>query len=218
MRPWFVIAIPALIVACEKDDTAVEYGLLEGTVTTDDGETGTVSGAKIFAYDKGGEAMLYVASNSAATCAEVTEYLGSDRDADPSNLFVDGGCNAFAFISEFDQAGSSFDSNPDGDSWTKVSWVLNCAMGEGEFEYLHQGQDSGYYWSGRWWQGGPNTWNLTLSGGGGEGMVLDAEMNDYDGNYIYEGLDEVLASGLVSGSNVQAEWCEDLSESDFFTN
>ncbi len=216
MRPWIAILFPALILACEKDDTGVEYGILEGTINIEDGETAILEATNVFGYDQGGVAVVYFAGNSAATCEDVVAHLDSGDSADPTSLFDDDSCNLFAQIQDFDSGGSSYDSNFDGDTWTKVTWALNCALGDGDFEYEYIGQDSGYYWSGRWWQGGPDTWNLTASGGGGDGIVIEAEMNDYDGDYIYE-FEDATASGLVSGTTL-ATWCEELSETGFFTN
>jgi hypothetical protein len=209
MRPFIPVLLTLLLPACDKDDTAVEYDLLAGEISTDDGEAATISGVKAFGYDAGGTAVLYFSPNSAATCADVTEYLADGSRFDPSNLFMGRHCNVFAAISGFTGEGSY----AAGDA--SVTWNLTCTFGDGSFSTSGTGQDYGYYWSGRVWQGSPDDWTLELSGGGGSPLVADVEMNNYGGSYIYEGFVSADASGLVSGLT-QLEWCADLSETPFF--
>jgi hypothetical protein len=208
MRPRHLILLPILLTACEKDDTGVQYGIFEGELSFDDGEVATVATHTAFGYDAGGKALLYFASSESATCADVTDFL-SDDSGDPSSIFAAGHCNIFAQIQDWDGSEVSYTSDP-----VKVTWALNCTVGEGAWNWEERGDDDGFYWSGRFWQGSPQAWSITASGGGGDPFVIDVEMNDYTGDYIYEFTD-MDGSGLVSGTT-QVEWCETLSETAFF--
>jgi hypothetical protein len=208
MRSWTLLLIPALLTACEKDDTGVQYGILEGEIAFDDGETASIATHKAFGYDAGGKALLYFASSETATCDGVTDFLSQDS-GDPSGIFAPGYCNVFAQVQNWDGSEVSYTSDP-----ISVTWALNCTIGEGSWNWEERGDDDGFYWSGRFWQGSPQAWSITASGGQGSPFVVDVEMNDYDGDYIYEFVD-MTGSGLVSGTT-QVEWCASLSETAFF--
>jgi hypothetical protein len=210
MRPWLPILLPVALLACEKDDTGVEYGIIEGDIAMDGGETVTVATHKAFGYDRNGTAALYFSSGPDATCADVGDFLGGDRDYDPTPLFSDAHCNVFAMISDYPGGEASYGA---GD--VTVTWALNCVLGDGDWNWELRGDDTGFYWSGRYWQGWPETWNLTLSGGAGSSFVAELEMNDYQGNFIYESMDDAPASGLVSGAT-EIEWCDAIGESSIF--
>jgi hypothetical protein len=134
--------------------------------------------------------------------------LTEGNRVDPTLLFLGGACNLFGYVQSWDGSEATWTSDP-----VAVTWALNCTIGDGAFAWEERGDDDGYYWSGRYWQGAPQQWTLTLSGGGGEAIEADIEMNDYDGDYIYE-FTEATATGLVSGA-VRASWCPDLAETPF---
>ena len=208
MRPWFPLLLLSLLAACDKDDTGADYGILEGDLEFEDGETASVATHQAFGYDAGGVALLYFASNEAATCADVTDFL-SDDSGDPSAIFSAGHCNLFAQIQDWDGSEVTHTSDP-----MSVTWALNCTLGTGSWNWEERGDDDGYYWSGRFWQGSPQSWTITASGGGGSPFVTTVDMNDYEGDYIYEFID-AGADGLVHGTT-QAQWCETFSETAFF--
>ncbi len=205
MRSRIFLVLPLVLVSCEKDDTGQDYDILEGQLTFDDTAVASVAGHKAFGYDRNGQALLYFASSQDATCAGVAEYLDWGDPTDPSAIFSAGHCNIYAMINDY--TGSEVTISSDR---TRVTWALNCTIGEGSWDWENRGQDSGYYWSGSYWQGDPETWTITLSGGGGDDFVADIQMNDYDGDYIYEFIN-ATATGLVSGTTL-VEWCDDLSE------
>ncbi len=209
MRPWFPLLISLVLVSCGKDDTGEDYDILSGDLSFDDGATASVNGAKAFGYDRAGQALLYFSANENATCAGVAEYLDWGEPTDPSGVFAANHCNVYAMVNDYDGSEVTVSSDR-----TRVTWALNCTMGDGAWEWINQFDDPGYYWSEGYWQGDPETWTLTLSGGDGSPFVADIEMNDYDGDYIYEFV-EATASGLVSG-RTQVEWCEDLGETPLF--
>lgn len=211
MRPRFLLLLPLVLVSCVKDDTGQDYGILEGELAFDDGEVAAIAGHRAFGFDRNGQVLLYFASNNAATCAGVAEELQWGEPTDPSDLFSAGHCNVYAMVNDY--SGSEVTISSDR---LRVTWALNCTIGEGAWNWEVRGNDSGFYWSGRWWQGDPETWTITLSGGGGDDFVADVQMNDYDGDYSYEFI-EATAEGLVSGTAL-VEWCDDLGESDLFSS
>jgi hypothetical protein len=205
MRSRTLLLFPLLLISCGKDDTGIEYGIIEGTLSFDDGESASVATHKAFGYDVNGKALLYFSASEDATCADVAEYLDWGDPTDPTAVFAAGHCNLYALVNNFD--GSELTVSSDR---LAVTWAINCTIGEGSWEWINAFDDPRYEWSGRYWQGDAETWTLTLSGGGGDPFVAELEMNDYDGDYIYEFVD-ATASGLVSGTT-QVEWCADLAE------
>ncbi|MFH1467152.1 MAG: hypothetical protein ABIO70_22400 [Pseudomonadota bacterium] len=205
MRLW-LLALPALaLAACEKDDTGSVAGAITGSLAFDDEESAEVNVEVAYGFDQGERALLYFPSNPVATCADVATYLGHDNHFDPTNLFAAGHCNLSAVITVYDGAGVDLA----GDALSSdVSWSLNCTIGEGVWQWEERDDDDGYYWSGRWWLGGPGQWSLSASGGGGSDFEAEAEMNDYHGNYTEE-FKSAGAEGLVSGS-MAVTWCPDL--------
>jgi len=206
MRPWLPILVSLVLVSCDKGDTGMDYGILEGELILADGPTATVVAYKAFGVDRNGKALLYFTSSESATCAGVAEFLAWGEPTDPTALFSPGHCNVSAVLSVYDGSEVTINSGE-----FAVTWNLTCVLGDGAWNWEERGNDDGYYWSGRTWSGGPDTFTLTVSGGGGDDFVADVEMNDYSGNYIYESFDNVAASGLVSGTTL-VEWCDDMSE------
>jgi len=211
MRPWLPILVSLVLVSCEKDDTGMDYDILTGDLSFDDGAAVSVAGNKAFGFDRNGQALLYFAANPDATCDAVATYLDWGEPTDPSALFLANHCNVYAMINDFTGDDVTITSDR-----TLVTWALNCTMGAGSWNWEVQGDDPGYYWSESYWQGDPETWTITLSGGGGSDLVADISMNDYDGDYIYEFV-EATASGLVTGTAL-VEWCEDLGETPLFSS
>jgi hypothetical protein len=211
MRPW-LLALPAFgFCACEKDDTGDVGGALTGSLAFEDDASAEVNAEVAYGYSAGDQALLYFASNPGATCADVATFLGGDNEYDPTPLFSAGHCNLSAVIHGFDPAGVEFAGD---ELSTDVTWSLNCTIGEGVFQWEERGDDDGYYWTGRWWVGGPSAWSLAASGGDGAAFEADVEMNDYHGSYTEEFLN-AGADGLVSG-HVHPTWCGDLEGNPFF--
>ena len=205
-----VLFLFPLLAACDPDEEA--QSIIEGTIQIE-GESlsGQVATWSSFAYNTDGKAIVYFTSTSDASCDDVSTYLRGDAaDFDPTPLFQPGYCN-LSLVADYDGQEITWD-----ESTYDAIWSLNCVLGDGEFVWEQRDwNDWDYYWSDRYWQGSPTTFSVTLSGGDGQPITVDAEMSEYDGGFIYEEMSEVLASGVVSGVT-DATWCQGLMDAMIF--
>ena len=187
---------------------------ITGTVTAAGEASADIAFYKAFAFDQGGKMVAYFSSNRFATCDNVAQYLRDAEDPyNPSEMFTGGHCN-MSIVIDGDFDGSFEHTRPAGTdepNLVAAGTSMECAMGTGEFELTRLTEDDNddYYWSGRWWQGRPNAFAWSFSGGEAEGYELTMEMTTYDGGFIHEELDDTPAEGRVSGT-ISAEWCTDL--------
>jgi hypothetical protein len=84
-------------------------------------------------------------------------------------------------------------------------------MDSGEWLWSDESGTEGYFYSGPWWQGSPETFSIELVGSKEEGYSLDLTMDTYSGQFIYdlEHMDPDPGSGAVAGV-VEAEYCDQL--------
>lgn len=187
--------------------------MLTGSIQpTGEEESGEVEVVNAFGFELDGRMLAYLSSNPASTCDNVAEYLSqksSDSPYDPIEILSPGKCNMTVPVDNWDD-GLSTSEQDENYQWSSAGTVINCAMGEGDFNLETRDEDdTDYYWTGRWWQGSPTVYEWSFSGGDGDDLVLDIVMSSYDGDFIYEGLDESPAEGEVSGT-VNAQWCPGL--------
>lgn len=194
-----------LILACGTPEKEAETNL--GTITADRaGEAADVLAAAGFGYSGQGKAILVFTGNPDATCAGVASLLTSKDPVDPTDILQQHSCE-FTTLMTYDGTKVTVE-----DDKLAATVALSCAMDEGEWNLETRDQgDKDYFYSGPYWQGHPESFSLSLSGGEGEDFAMDLEMSDYSGNFIYESLDAAPASGAVAGS-VQFTWCPDLSQ------
>ena len=121
-----------LLVGCSGDKGEGELEpMLTGTITPDERDvSGEFFGYRAFAFDANDTLGAYISSNPDASCESITEYLGSSSSSDPSSVLTAGGCNLFLKISDFDGSLSA-----ENDTIVSAASSIECAMGEGEFEY-----------------------------------------------------------------------------------
>lgn len=185
------------------------------------GETASVDGLAAFGYNLGDTAVIFVVPNAAATCADAFHMLDGDPEYDPTVANPAGTCNMFVNVSDYlgGQSALGVDtpftysasaSTPS----TNSIIALNCAMDTGEW-VQEQRNTFGYFYSGPYWQGSPEEYMVTVSGGDEAGYSLDVEMSSYDGNFIYESMEDAPASGSAAGS-IDAAWCPDLAQTVYF--
>ncbi len=213
-------------VACsQKEDSGEEsFDNLEpqvtGTVSVEGEASAEVAFYKAFAYDQGGTLLAYLSSSPTATCANSADFLRLNQPPyDPVDMFEGGTCNFLLKVEGDYNAGYSHDqpASADQPNFATLGSALNCAMGEGAFEFipLSDSDEPDYNWTGRWWEVGPSAFSYNISGGGGENYVFDIEMSAYDGSFVHEPLNDSPAAGAVSGS-IEAEWCEALGPTGLF--
>lgn len=140
--------------------------------------------------------LLYLSSNPAATCARVAAYLmPSDEPADPSDLRLGGTCDMFLKIRDWDG-----DFSATNDRVAIASSAISCALGDGVFVYEERGDGYlDYYWSGRWWQGIPDLYTLSIRDAADGGFTISGEMTSFDGAFIYEKMQSEPGTGEVYG-------------------
>lgn len=211
MVRWMgLFAILASACSGGKDDSA-GGGSLAGVISTTDGTgTGRIDVLHAYGFDINGTFVGYLSSNAGTTCANLVDYLSSKDPYDPKDILVGGGCNIY-LRSDFE--GSLEASN---DPIAVAGMSISCAMGDGEFVLeTRDDDDRDYYWSGQWWQGYPTSYDLSLSGDRDAGYTISLDMDAYKGGYIYESMDEILATGSVSGE-IAIEPCSGLGSTGLF--
>lgn len=208
------LSAAAMMVACGgKGDTAdtastsVGGVMASGTITAEDGSYADVNIVKAFAFASAGTGLVYAASGEGATCETVAEYLDFDTaEYDPTDLWPAETCNLFLRFSYDDAAG--WDGLVIAGDDPLNPWVITCAMDAGSWEYGESNGFFDYYYTGRYFQGGPEDGTATFSGTG-ESMSVALSFSSYLGGFTYELMENVNASGTVSGT-VVTEWCTDL--------
>lgn len=218
MMPLLMSGTPVLLglLACKTEEKTEVYelGSLEVEHATDSGTE--VVGADVitteaFGYSRDGHALVYFAGQPGHSCEDVSEYLSGDG-GDPSHILAPHTCEVSIKVENiYDAAGFSTSSK------MEATVVLGCAFDEGAWEYgsMDQG-DEGYFYSGPWWQGFPDSsFSLELSGGEGEDFEMTLEINDFDGSFSYEGFNDAVATGAVSGT-LPVTWCEGMVDAQIF--
>jgi hypothetical protein len=221
-----LFATVGLLAACSskgdsgEEEIATDMPQITGTVTVNGEASAEVAFYKAFAFDQGGTLLAYFSSNPRATCSNSADYLRLNQPPyDPVDMFEPSTCNFFLKIENDYVDGYSHDQTPSSDqvNFATAGSVLNCAMGEGSFEFvpLSDSDEPDYNWSGRWWEGGPAVYSYNLSGGGGESYTFGIEMSAYEGSFVHEPLNDSPAAGAISGS-IEAEWCDQLGSTGLF--
>lgn len=215
MKTLMTILLSGLV-ACGAGDEGAGYGdpLITGTLATDDGSTADAAVYHAYYFVAGGKGIVYAASGPEATCAEVTEYIDvATTTYDPTNLLPPNTCNMFILFnypSGAAENGFTFDAA----DWKTGQWSVTCAMDAGTWEYGTSNGFSDYYYSGRLWQGAAYLGSTTLTGSD-DALSLSVNLSDFDGNFIYEKMESIPASGLISGE-IDATVCNSLGGTGFF--
>lgn len=203
-----------LIVACNDKDDSADGSIISGELeVTGEGLVGSVETYQAYGFNNNGKAVFYFAAKDTATCEEVGEYLSTTNAYDKTPLFGPNTCNISLVLSDYTGEDATYETG----NWNAI-WSVNCTFGDGSFVYEERDDnDYDYYWSGRLWQGSPSDWNLTVSGGDDSAYTITAEMNGFNGSFIYEGLEIYPATGLVAGTT-KAKWCSDLASANILGN
>jgi hypothetical protein len=209
----------ALLLGCtgeKQEEELIAY--ITGEVTPDHPDVTTsaeFSIYKAFAFDDGGTFMAYFSSNPEAHCGDVTQYLSVDGPKyDPVEVLSPGKCNMYIKLTDWDGSFTGMD-----DPVLAAATSIECAMGEGSFEYTTlQSDDTDYFWTGdtaKWWQGAPHGYIWDLSGERGDRYTMDINMYEYSGAFIHEEFQKYDAFGSVEGT-IEAYTCEGLASTGLF--
>ena len=169
------------------------------------GEIATIDIKKAFGLALDKKFIAYFSSNDAATCEDVIEYVTpTDKAEDPSALLVPGHCDMFMSL-EWSDGFEHAD-----DVLYVAGYSIFCPLGDGEFTYEKRDEgDYDYYWSGRWWQGHPEDYQITIAEDEA-GYTFTGQMTTFKGNLIYEDLKSYTGTGTVWGV-LPIERCEALT-------
>jgi len=196
-----------------EGDDDIESFQADGTITAQSGEVGDVAVRQAFGFATNGSGLIYMASNGAATCESVVEMLQADQAHNPDQVLLAGHCNLI-FKFQYDESsgydGLSFTADQIGSAF----WSVSCAMDDGAWEFENRDGDRDYYYTGVWWQGSPDNHSTGVSVNG-EDIAISTTMGPYSGHFIYQGLDDIAATGQVSGT-IQAKRCTTLAQTVLF--
>lgn len=169
------------------------------------GEIATVDIKKAFGLAQDKKFIAYFSSNEAATCADVIQYVTpTDEAEDPSALLVPGHCDMFMSL----EWSGGFEHADD--LLSVAGYSIFCPLGDGEFTFEKRDKgDYDYYWSGRWWQGHPEDYQISITEDDG-GYTFTGQMTTFDGNLIYEDISTYAGVGKVWGV-LPIERCEAMA-------
>jgi hypothetical protein len=157
-----------------------------------------------------GRALVVLSAEPDTTCEAAVAYARTGSNADnPGDLIPAGTCGLYVEIpTGYDPAGTNVT-----DDATRAVVSLSCAMGDGSWVREERGAgDEDWFWSGDWWQGSPEAFDLALSGGDEAPLQLALAMDAYAGSFIYDTNqpDPDPAEGAVK-SDLSAGWCPGLA-------
>ncbi|GDX82307.1 hypothetical protein LBMAG42_41180 [Deltaproteobacteria bacterium] len=200
----------ALLITLLACDPAApdELAPLTGVITSN-GESAELVGGAGFAAERDGRIVVVVYPRSEVTCELAGQDMGAGGEDWDASVVQEAGKCSMSILADYDDGlditgGTLFDAT--------VS--VSCAMGDGTWEYREEDRynSAGYFYTGSWWQGSPEAFDLTVSGDEEAGYTFEVTMETYTGQYIYdlEEADPDPAEGAVSGGMV-LEPCGDIS-------
>lgn len=204
------------LIACKGKEEEELQPFITGTVSPAHPElsvTGEFEIYKGFAFNDQGKFWMYLSSNPETYCADVIEYLSSDQPYEPVNVLSPGKCNMWVKLSNWEGESTAKDDNI-----LIAESNIQCAMGDGDFEYmiLDGDNEKDWYWTGSWWQGVPTAYEWSISGdreGDADnpaGYTIDLTMEEFRGSFIHREPDVYDGSGGVMGS-MDLYICEGLA-------
>ena len=166
------------------------------------GEYAEVNILKAFGLAMDGKFIAYLSNNKDATCDDALQYVTpSDKPWDPSGLLTPGSCDMFMSLVWKD----GFEAK--NDALSVAGFSIFCPLGDGEFVYEKRDTgDTDYFWSGRWWQGHPEDYSLTITEDS-DSYTFTMDMSTFDGSLIYEDFSAYTGVGRVWGV-LPIERCE----------
>ena len=91
-----------------------------------------------------------------------------------------------------------------------AGYALSCPLGDGAFVYEKRDKgDYDFYWTGRWWQGHPQDYQLSIVDESGH-YTFSGQLTTFKGNLIYEDLNTYTGVGKIQGT-LEIERCDDIA-------
>ncbi len=203
------IALLLIFTGCAAEEPR---SLIEGTIAlTGHPEQASVRWNKAFGYADGTRMIAFMTGAEGASCESVAAYLGPKNDALEKDTILEGGsCTMFVRTNDWNGGWTASYPSADHAYPPSIDSNIRCEFGDGEWVYEERGEGyTDYYWSGTVWQGIPDAFVWSFSGGR-SGFDLDVEMTHYDGGFLHsDNHDEILGSGDISGT-IRASWCGDM--------
>jgi hypothetical protein len=193
-----------LLAACAAE--SLDAGLAGDISLPDLGETARVEILSAHGLAQDGQLIAYLSSAPDVTCDQAVAHLTpGDNTDDPTAIFRDGHCNIFLSLQSWDEGFAATD-----DPLAMAGMSITCTLGAGDFVFEERDVgDEDYYWSGRYWQGSADAYDIAFSDAeAGYGFEMD--MTAFSGSLIYESLEEIAGEGAVSGAQAIEE-CADFS-------
>lgn len=194
-----------LLVGCTGTEDVAQ--VIGGSVSAS-GSSANLSTGVAYAAELAGEILVTIFPRADATCESAgAEIAAGDPDWNPANVHEAGACGLII------QAPYEGSLSLSGATIVDATVTLNCAMDTGEWEY-REGTSlyyDGYYYTGPWWQGSPETFDLDISGSEADGYSVSVAMEAYSGRFLYD-LDDMEndpATGTISGTST-ATHCDEL--------
>lgn len=186
-------------------DTVLTDGL-KGTIDFHTfGELGVVDIQKAFGLAVDKKFIAYFSNNPEVTCEDVVSYLTpSDTAEDPSDFLTPGHCDMFMSLEWLD----GFEHQDE--LLFVAGYALSCPLGDGAFVYEKRDKgDYDFYWTGRWWQGHPQDYQLSIVEESGH-YTFSGQLTTFKGNLIYEDLNTYTGVGKIQGT-LEIERCDDIA-------
>ena len=196
--------IALLLLACSAEPVAA--GLAGDISLSEIGEIGSVEILSAHGLAQDGQLIAYLSSAPDVTCAQAAAHLTpGDNTDDPTAIFRAGHCNVFLSLQSWDEGFVATD-----DPLAMAGMSITCTLGEGAFVLEERDVgDEDYYWSGRYWQGSAEAYDIAFSAAE-TGYAFELDMSAFSGSLIYESLEEIVGEGTVSGAQSIAS-CDDFS-------
>lgn len=195
------------LVACEPDEVEA-LAPLSGEITSN-GESGELVGGAGYAAERDGRIVVVVYPRSDVTCELAGEDLGAGGEDWDASVVQEAGKCSMSIIADYEG-----ELQVSGGTLFEATVSVSCAMGDGTWEFREQEgyNGAGYFYSGAWWQGSPETFDLSVTGDEEAGYTFEVAMDTYTGQYIYdlEEADPDPGEGAVSGG-MALEPCGDIS-------
>lgn len=197
--------------------------------TCDDGNSGDTYAGKAFSYldynSNSAVLLVYVASNSDATCDSVAEYFAENVDdnnstpSDPTDFFINDYCNFLIKFEHPQTSGFPWVTPIDANNYEQLLITTQCAFtnsdGSGSFDLGSINGQSDYFWSGAWYTAVaayPTAVSALEETSNGHMLTIDIE--NLRGQYPLENRD-ANASSSASGT-IYTELCPGLESAPFF--
>jgi len=191
--------LPLLLIGCAKDDGNASS--IDGSITLPDhAESADVAWDTAF-YAQSGDAMLaFITGVQGASCEDIGAFLSSsDGVTEKEGIYDGGGCVMTVKVNDWS---GRYETawNPTSSEWNPaVDSSIRCEFGDGSWELgVNSSGREDHYWTGRTWSGYPTSFDWLFEPDG-DSLLVQMDMDAYEGSLIYESIGEVQATGDVSG-------------------